>query len=156
MTTIPTQVHFLFHKSSYCYKFDVLPPKPQILYTHTHTYTHTIFQIVFVIKPLHIYIIVSCIMGFPGSSNGKESACEARSLIPGREDPLEKEMATHSRILTWRIPWTEEPGGLQSMGSQRVRHDFTFTFHCILWYKTIRNPFSFPLLMCFGGSVHLD
>ena len=38
-------------------------------------------------------------------------------------DPLEKEMATHSSILTWRIPWTEERGGLQSMGSQRVRHD---------------------------------
>ena len=41
----------------------------------------------------------------------------------GWEDPLEKEMATHSRILAWRIPWTEEPGGLQSTGSQRVRHD---------------------------------
>ena len=41
----------------------------------------------------------------------------------GREDPLEEGMATHSIILTWRIPWTEEPGGLQSMGSQRVRHD---------------------------------
>ena len=41
----------------------------------------------------------------------------------GREDPLEKEMATHSSILAWRIPWTEEPGGLQSMESQRVRHD---------------------------------
>ena len=41
----------------------------------------------------------------------------------GREDPLEKEMATHSNILAWRIPWTEEPGGLQSMGSQRVGHD---------------------------------
>ena len=40
----------------------------------------------------------------------------------GREDPLEEGMATHSRILAWRIPWTEEPGGLQSMGSQRVRH----------------------------------
>ena len=38
------------------------------------------------------------------------------------EDPLEKGMATHSIILSWRIPWTEEPGGLQSMGSQRVRH----------------------------------
>ena len=44
-----------------------------------------------------------------------------RSL--GREDPLEKEMATHSSILAWRIPWKEEPGGLQSMGSQRVRHN---------------------------------
>ena len=41
----------------------------------------------------------------------------------GREDPLEWEMATHSNILAWRIPRTEEPGGLQSMGSQRVRHD---------------------------------
>ena len=44
-----------------------------------------------------------------------------RSL--GREDPLEREMATHSSILAWRIPWMEEPGGLQSMGSQRVGHD---------------------------------
>ena len=41
----------------------------------------------------------------------------------GWEDPLEKEMAAHSSILAQRIPWTEEPGGLQSMGSQRVRHD---------------------------------
>ena len=49
-----------------------------------------------------------------------------RSL--GREDPVEKEMATDSSILAWRIPWMEEPGRLQSMGSQRVRHDFTFTF----------------------------
>ena len=39
------------------------------------------------------------------------------------EDPLEKEMATHSSILAWRISWTEEPGGLQLMGSQRVRHN---------------------------------
>ena len=42
----------------------------------------------------------------------------------GWEDPLEKEMAAHSSILAWRIPWTEEPGGLQSMGSQRVGHDW--------------------------------
>ena len=41
----------------------------------------------------------------------------------GWEDALEKEMATHSSILAWRIPWTEEPGGLQSTGSQRVGHD---------------------------------
>ena len=41
----------------------------------------------------------------------------------GREDPLEKEMATRPSILAWRIPWTEEPGELQSTGSQRVRHD---------------------------------
>jgi len=41
----------------------------------------------------------------------------------GWEDPLEKGMATHSNILAWRIPWTERPGGLQSMGSQKVGHD---------------------------------
>ena len=46
---------------------------------------------------------------------------QLRSL--GWEDPLEKEMATHSRILTWEIPWTEEPGGLQSMALHRVGHD---------------------------------
>ena len=40
-----------------------------------------------------------------------------------QEDPLEKEMATHSRVLAWEIPWTEKPGWLQSMGSQRVGHD---------------------------------
>ena len=50
----------------------------------------------------------------------------------GWEDPLENEMAIHSSILAWKIPWTEEPGRLQSMGSQRVRHDlrdFTSTFY---------------------------
>ena len=44
-------------------------------------------------------------------------------LSLGWEDPLEEEIATHSSILAWRIPWPEEPGGLQSMGSQRVGHD---------------------------------
>ena len=48
---------------------------------------------------------------------------ETKVRFLGREDPLEKEMVTHSRILAWRIPWTEEPGRLQSTGSQRVRHD---------------------------------
>ena len=44
-----------------------------------------------------------------------------RSL--SREDPLEKDMGTHSSVLAWEIPWTEEPGGLQSVGSRRVKHD---------------------------------
>jgi len=62
--------------------------------------------------------------GFPGGSDSKEPACNVGDQCPilGREDPLEKRMATYSSILAWRIPWTEEPGGLQSMGSQRVRH----------------------------------
>ena len=49
---------------------------------------------------------------------------ETRVQSLGWEDPLEKEMATHSSILAWRIPWSEEPGGLQSTGSQRVGHDW--------------------------------
>ena len=48
---------------------------------------------------------------------------EIRVQSLGWEDPLEKEMVTHSSILAWRIPWTEEPGGLQTMRSQRVGHD---------------------------------
>ena len=60
-------------------------------------------------------------MGFPGGSDGKESACNAGDL--GQEDPLEKEMATHSSILAWRIPWIEEPDRLQSMGLQSMGHD---------------------------------
>ena len=56
---------------------------------------------------------------FPGGSDGKESARNSGDLgsIPGLEDPLEKGMATHSSIIVWRIPWTEEPGVLQNMGS---------------------------------------
>ena len=48
---------------------------------------------------------------------------ETRVQSLGQEDPLEKDMATHSSILAWRIPWTEESGGLQSMGLRRARHD---------------------------------
>ena len=65
------------------------------------------------------------LLGFPGSSVGKVSTCNAGDpgSILGWEDPLEEGMATHSSILAWRIPWTEEPGGLQSIGSQRVVHN---------------------------------
>ena len=60
--------------------------------------------------------------GFPGGSVGKEPACDAGTgaWSLAWEDSLEKELATHSSILTWRMPWTEEPSGLQSMGSQEA------------------------------------
>ena len=63
-------------------------------------------------------------LGFPGDADSLLPAVWetwVRSL--GREDPLENRMATHSNILAWEIPWTEEPGELQSMGLQRVGHD---------------------------------
>ena len=62
-------------------------------------------------------------MGFAGGSDSKESACNAETCVRslGWEDPLEEGMTTHSSILVWRIPpWTEEPGGLQFMGSQEL------------------------------------
>ena len=66
-----------------------------------------------------------CTMGFPGDLVVKNPPAMheiwVRSL--GQEVPLEEEMATHSSILAWGIPWTEEPGGLQSVGLQRVGHD---------------------------------
>ena len=54
-------------------------------------------------------------------ANAEKARTQFQSL--SWEDPLEKEMATHFSILAWKIPWTEEPGGLRSVGSQRVRHD---------------------------------
>ena len=61
-------------------------------------------------------------MGFPGSSVVKNLSAKQETRVQslGQEGPLEKGMATHSSILTWEIPWTEEPGRLQSIGLQRV------------------------------------
>ena len=63
--------------------------------------------------------------GFSGGSDGKESICNAGDVgvIPGSGRSPEKGMATHSCVPVWRVPWTEEPDGLQSMGLQRVRYD---------------------------------
>ena len=63
--------------------------------------------------------------GFPGGSDGKEFPCDTGDpgSVFGLGRSLEKEMATQSSILAWRIPWREEPGGLPSMGLQRVGHD---------------------------------
>ena len=83
-----------------------------------------------------IFLYSHTTMGFAGGSDVKESAYSAGDLssLHGSEDPLEKGMAIHSGILAWRIPWTEEPAGLQSVGSQRFGHDrvkntFTFLHH---------------------------
>ena len=75
-----------------------------------------------------------------GSLDGKESACSEGDpgLIPGWKDPLEKGMAAHSSILVWKIPWTEEPGRLQSTGSQRVGHN---------WMTNTFNPVSINTLL---------
>ena len=80
---------------------------------------------------IHIsYNTVGTVVGLPRWSPGKESAhqfgrCRRDGQSLGQEDSLEEEMATHSSILAWRIPWTEEPDGLQSMGLQTIRHNIT-------------------------------
>ena len=88
----------------------------------------------------------SICMGFPGGSDSKESTCSAEDLglIPGWEDPLKEGMATHSSILAWRIPWTQEPGGLQSMGSQRAGHDWA-TNHSTAYMSILISRFIPPL-----------
>ena len=74
--------------------------------------------------------------GLRCGSDSKESACNAGTRVQslGQEDPLGKGMAIHSSVLTWRIPGTKEPCGLQSMGSKRVRHDWaTHTYMDSAW-----------------------
>ena len=80
---------------------------------------------------------------------------ETRVQSLGREDPLEKEMVTHSSILAQRIPWTEEPGRLQSTGSQRVRHDWATSlsdsFLCLA--KQWKYSLLFHPKLCFQDSI---
>ena len=84
--------------------------------------------------------------GFPGGSVVKNLPArqETRVWFLRREDPLEREMATHSSILAWKTPWAEEPGSLQSMGSQRTRHDWahTYTHICTRSYQAHRRQTS--------------
>ena len=70
---------------------------------------------------------------------------ETRVRSLGQEDPLEKEMATHSSILAWRLPWTEEPGRLQFMGSQRVGHDWATSLSLSLFQRNQRSNCQYPL-----------
>ena len=79
---------------------------------------------------------------FPGGATVKNlpAVQETRVRSLAQEDPVEKEMAAHSSILAWRTPWTEEPGGLQSMGSQRVGRD---------WARTSLNLLSLAFMLCF-------
>ena len=71
------------------------------------------------------YVCAIHTMGFPVAQMVKNLPAIQETCVQslGQEDTLERGMATHSSILAWRIPWTEEPGGLQSVESQRVRHD---------------------------------
>ena len=86
------------------------------MYEHTHIY-------VLYIMYVDLYVCV-CVCVCARSVCAQLLSRETWVWSLGQEDPLEKWMATHSSILAWEIPWTEGPGGLQSMGLQRVRHDW--------------------------------
>ena len=80
---------------------------------------------------------------------------EMQVRLLGQEDPLEKEKATHSSIFAWEIPWTEDPGGLQSMESQRVRHDWARMHTCMhaLW-PSLESPTTYLLPYSLGWIGH--
>jgi len=93
-------------------------------HTHTHTHTHTHVERGTQGFRLFSLNLVNY-LGFPGGSSVKNPPVMQETQVQslGQEDPLEKEMATHSSILAWRIQWTEEPGGLQSIVWHRFVHD---------------------------------
>ena len=81
-------------------------------------------------------------------------AMQETKLWPlGREDPLEKGMATHSGILAWRIPWTEEPGGLWFMGSQRVRHNWVTKIFILICSWDFNMEWVLVLTECYSMST---
>ena len=96
-------------------------------------------------------------MDFTGGSDGKKSACNAGGWVwsLGREDSLEKRMASHSSILASRIPWTEEPGCLQSTGPQRIRHDWaTNSFTLFFFFFSLQEGNGNPLqYFCLENSM---
>ena len=89
-----------------------------------------------------------------GGSEGKASVYSVGDPVRalGWEDPLEKEMAIHSRTIAWKIPWTEEPDRLQSMGSQRFRHEWVTSLH-FTSHADNSFPGTDPLTTFFSGAV---
>ena len=118
-----------------------LPILMHKFYFNSHTlydYMHKSQGLCLILSWVEVQRVYNPSLGLPRCLRGKESTCQCRrsrrhrSL--GQEDPLE-EMATHSSILAGKIPWTKEPGRLQSMGSQRIRHDSapTHNLYCNEW-----------------------
>ena len=96
-----------------------------MVFLFNRIYTIRFFYFVLIVKKTWNHIVKGRIYFSPWRLSGKESACSSGDTgsVPGSEDPLEEEMANHSSILAWRIPWTEAPGRPQSLGCKRVRCD---------------------------------
>ena len=124
---------------------------PEFTRTHVHGFGDTIQPLHSLLPPSPPALNLSQHQGlFPSGSNSKILQCKRPQIqFLGYEDPLEEGRAIHSSILAWRIPWTEEPGRLQSMGLQRVRHDW----ERMEWNgpkKNWKNPKQLP----FPGLMH--
>ena len=91
-------------------------------HSHTFLFMYCLCCFAFIYLLLCISVLPMEDLGFPSGSDGKESTCNAGDLGPsmGLEDPLEEGMATHSSILAWRIPWTEEPGGVHGVSKNQA------------------------------------
>ena len=102
----------------------------------------------------------SNILDFPGGSDSEELTCKKMDLISGSGTiPMEKEMATHSSILAWRIPWTEEPGELQPMGLQTEGHDWMTSLSlltCLGCGRLDRYTDPSPNILPYGSSVSVS
>ena len=107
------------------------------VYIHIHTHTH-----------MHTHIYISWASLVAQTVKNPPTMQETRVQSLGWEDPLEKDMATHSSILAWGIPRTEEPGELQSVGPQRVKHDWATNTH-ILNFPSLSLPLF--LVFCLAG-----
>ena len=95
-------------------------------------YMYILFIYLFIFR---WYICIFCLFIYFQMVKRLPAMRETRVRFLGREDPLEKEMAIHSSTLAWKIPWTEEPDRLQSMGLQRVRHDWATSLHLYVYFK---------------------
>ena len=106
----------------------------------------------------YIIRISLSLVGFPHSSVGKESACNAGDLdsIPGSGRSPEKEMAIHSSIIAWKIPWTKEPGGLLSMGSQELDTTERLNHHHHHWYRVKKRIFLSYLVMAILKNIFIQ
>ena len=127
-------INFCYNNSIYfiiliCGLWWPAQPLSEVHSQEANTAFKLLFLLVFTFMFLWASLVAQLVKNLPAMQE-----TQIRSL--GREDPLEKEMATHSSIVAWRIPWTEEPGGLKSRRSQRIRNDWVtnFTFHISLFF----------------------
>ena len=104
-----------------------------MLFCPCHTWLHSDILLLGAGSPSGYSLVAQMVKNLP-------AMLETQVQSLGLEDPLGEDMATHSSILTWRIPRTEEPGGLQSMGSQRVRHNWAMFTYFFIWPPHPSSP----------------